>query len=421
MVVTGVTSPRPRTTRREIDRVSAVKGRLVLNSEAEFTIEVEVGLANGVSAATAAPLGTTVGMHDVPTAPLDDAKAFMAKLRDALIGCDANNQRLADELMTSALATADGAMYASNFTCAASMAICSAASAARRVPLWQHIGEVLRTHPSMPGIAVNVLNGGAHNATGSSVTEAMVISPPDEPSMMISRVVAAFGSLREDAARTYGSQALASGIEGGVTAPVQNSSEAYKLIERAVDRTDRQGLLRIGFDMAANSLRVVQSPERYQLDATVFSARELAEIYQRWYVEWPLFTYLEDPFADNDPEAWTFLAERIAGIGSRLIVADDLLATRTSRLNEWIGHEPADGVIAKINQCGTVTLAADFIRAARACGLVVIVSQRSRETDSSFLTDFAVGVGANYLKAGCCARERICKYNRLLRIGGDLI
>jgi enolase len=135
-------------------------------------------------------------------------------------------------------------------------------------------------------------------------------------------------------------------------------------------------------------------------------------------IDWPRLLYLEDPVAEDDDILWCQLMPR----ADCAVVGDDCLATSLERLEHLLSLDARlDGVIVKIDQCGSVTGALNFGKAARTAGLQVIVSQRSRETDSDFLAHLAVGAAASYLKAGCIARERIVKYNEFFRICEQLM
>ena len=149
--------------------------------------------------------------------------------------------------------------------------------------------------------------------------------------------------------------------------------------------------------------------------------RTMLERYLGWVMEWPLLGYLEDPFEDHDDASWALLTGALRRQGHDLFVAgDDLLATKVERLDAALRAQLINGAIAKVDQIGTLSQMADFLTHCRQRGVTSIVSHRSQETDQALLADLAVGFGADFLKAGCCSRERIIKYNRLLRIEDEL-
>lgn len=272
-------------------------------------------------------------------------------------------------------------------------------------------------------MAINVIGGGGHNMSGAPLTECMLILPKSDPYEMVTAASSAFMRLTDLVSQRFGSSALASGLEGGLTPNLHSIEKTCEILVAAIAGEQ----MVIGFDAAANTLAVPAETEQgtttYFVDGVTLRGRDLAQKYLLLKDAYPL-GYLEDPFADHDLSSWRTLAEDyLPDVGQLGIVADDLTATDTHRLSELNGTGasfPAHSVMAKVDQCGTVSRLLRFVQEAQLLGLNIVVSQRSQETDQSFLVDLSVGLGAQMMKSGCITRERIVKYNRLLRIGEEL-
>lgn len=397
--------------------IQALKGRRVLNSQGAFTLEVETVTPGGRGIGSV-PLGITTSNFDSPRADLTTALAQLPHLSRRLIGLDACDQRAVDNVLREhAIERQDLTQPAANLACAVSLSVSDAAARIRNRPAWQNISEAFGATPKQPRLAVNVVSGGAHNLTGSPVTEALVVTRNVAVTESVVLLIRALNKLRELSLRHYGPQSLAAGVEGGFTPSITKTEELLELLTTVLDNDDELRPFGMGLDMAGNTL-VGASPEGYSLGSgPPLTDLELAHRYSRWVQHWSRLLYLEDPFSDNDVKAWRTLSTLIAGSSERChIVADDVLATQLCRLTSLPVTQLAASVIAKVDQNGTISGMADFIHAARERGLGVVVSQRSQETDQAMLVDLAVGLGADILKAGCVTRERIIKYNRLIRV-----
>lgn len=388
--------------------------RGVLHSEGGYTAEVEIRTSNGERTFAASPLGTTNGHFDTPIAGAARAALYAVELRSALAGRDPRQQREIDASLAESFGANGTVCAAADLSTAASLAVCRAAARLERMPVWMYVADTFGTTPGLPGLIVNVINGGSHNATGNVATEAMVITKTADARTDLAAVVEFYRELRKVCARVYGMHALSAGIEGGITPSTRSVPELLELITTTVAATGLDDL-RIGLDMAGNVLH--RSDGRYACDGAV-SANQLSSLYLEWSELWPSFTYLEDPFSDGDLAAWSSLHRRLerASLG---VAGDDLFGTQVERMRSLPGHRHCSYAVAKIDQNGTLSGMAEYIRAARSCGLWTVISHRSRETDQPIVADLAFGLGADYLKAGCCSRERIVKYNRVLRIADE--
>ena len=405
--------------RRQSEIVSCL-ARQVLNSSGEFTVEVEVELADGNRGLASAPRGTTTGRFDVPIQAPAAAVVRSSALQNCLNGLDAVDQRRVDVAIANRFGSEAVWEPAANLACAASMSVLTAAAHHQGVPVWCHLGRSYGIRPTMPQLILNVLNGGGHNEdTGSEVTEGLILLPRQDVSAALLLGTKFLHNLRGAVARRYGSTGLGSGREGGFTPPVSTGEQLLELIASVCCSDESFGELRIGFDMAGNWL--MDRRNKVEAPDPQVQRRTMLERYLGWVMEWPLLGYLEDPFEDHDDASWALLTGALRRQGHDLFVAgDDLLATKVERLDAALRAQLINGAIAKVDQIGTLSQMADFLTHCRQRGVTSIVSHRSQETDQALLADLAVGFGADFLKAGCCSRERIIKYNRLLRIEDEL-
>ena len=209
--------------------------------------------------------------------------------------------------------------------------------------------------------------------------------------------------------------ATGSGDQGGFRSP-GSTEKSIALLAEAVSELQLDSV-GIGIDMAGNASWDA-SRGIYSLSSTT-TAEEMASVYTEWCSRWPI-TFIEDPFDDDDVAAWKLLMLEIDKLDHVvLLVGDDLLATDIDRLAAVDGPKSVSAAIAKVDQCGSVTQTAEFVRKTSTDGIQTVMSHRSRETDSSLLADLAVGLGTDWMKGGSCSRERIIKYNRLGRIVDD--
>lgn len=397
-------------------RITDVRGRSVLNSEGSLVLEVEVESGHSFRAHASAPQGTTVGRHDPSAIGVDGALRELARVRRVLLGRVVTDQREIDQQLLRLFPGRGDRTSATDLTTSVSLSVAMCAARATGMPLWRYVATLSGRTPQLPGLVVNFINGGAHAHTATEVTEAMLVTPPRrDPSEAIRTLSAVHARLRDQILRSYGPDAVHSGLEGGFTPSVPTTAELLELLDRAIGDLPDIG---VGLDLAANRLKVRSG--HYRLDGRIRSASEALADWHELARLHPRLQYLEDLFGDDDDEAWE---QQRQDPPVPLCVADDYLSTSAERAQRLRarGSLPSAAVL-KIDQAGTLSGLLACADALEECCFVV--SQRSRETDGSALPHLAVGLGGQYLKAGCIARERIVKYNELLRIarvvgGGD--
>lgn len=386
--------------------------RDMLNSRGDFCLEVEVLLGDGTQAHECSPSGTTTGKYDAKSVSPADVLRLLPALRRELIGLPAKEQQFIDQIITKCLGDDSKRIFASNLSTASSMAVCRAAAKSSRIPLYKHLANVFETTPAIPKLIVNVLNGGAHAGNGLPITEFMLITGDLTAREAIASVVSAYHELRGIIETRYGASSTHVGLEGGFAPALSDPRKAIDLLTQTIDMSRKQDSISIGLDIAASNL-FDPKQERFKYGSKYLSTEALISHYVELVEEHGKIVYLEDPLAEDQTLDWIRLRQELP---ARIIAGDDLIATDSKRLSDAIALGAVNAAVLKINQCGTVSALVDCLRLAHAASLVTVMSQRSVETDSDFLSHLAVGLGADYLKAGACARERIIKYNSLLRI-----
>ncbi len=381
-----------------MSKIGKITPREILDSRGDPTVEVELELNNGIKSVASVPSGASLGSYEAFELRDNDEKRFGGKgvlkalesinktISPAIAGQEVTNQSEIDKT----LGELDGSEHRSNLGAnailAVSIAVCKAAAMDKGLKLYQYISELSGQKASyMPRPMFNFIEGAKHADNNLEIQEFLII--PLEKDFKENYRVASeqFHVLNEMLKeRKLG---VAVGHEGGFAPNLENDEMALKMLSELKD-------VKIALDMAG------VLPNGMNIDNML--------------VNYPIVS-LEDPLSENDWEGWTGLMNKYKD--NILIVGDDLLATNMKRLDEAVSKKAVNAVIVKPNQIGTVFEAMEFAKNAKKNNLKLVVSHRSGETEDTFIADFAVGVSAEYVKFGAPSRgERVCKYNRLLRI-----
>ncbi|MDT4921685.1 MAG: enolase, partial [Pseudonocardiales bacterium] len=342
-------------------------------------------------------------------------KGVLTELAPAVIGLNADDQRLVDQALLDCDGTADKSRLGANAILGVSLAVAKAAADAAGLPLFRYLGGP-NAHV-LPVPMMNIVNGGAHADTGVDVQEFMV-APIGAPS---------FKEALRWGAEVYHSlksvlkkQGLATGLgdEGGFAPDIAGTVAALDLISTAIEATG----LKLGADVA---LALDVAATEFYTDGTGYAfekqtrtAAQMTEFYAGLLDAYPLVS-IEDPLSEDDWDGWVSLT---TAIGDRVqIVGDDLFVTNPERLEEGIEKGAANELLVKVNQIGTLTETLDAVSLAHNSGYRTMMSHRSGETEDTTIADLAVAVGSGQIKTGAPARsERVAKYNQLLRIEEEL-
>jgi len=416
--------------------IEFVDAREILDSRGNPTVEVDVVLAGGAFGRAAVPSGASTGAHEAVELRDGDKRRFGGKgvlgaienVRDVigpeLLGLDAADQPGIDQLLIELDGTADKGRLGANALLGVSLAVAHASAAAHDLPLYRYLGGAGARVLPVP--MFNILNGGRHAQNSTDFQEFMVMpvgvaSFPDA----LRAGAEIFHALRE-ILQDEG-HATGQGDEGGFAPSLPSNQAAIEVILRAIEKAGyRPGdEVAIALDPATTELveggaGASGGPVRYRLarEGRTLASDELVDLWVDWAGRYPIVS-IEDGLAEDDWEGWRHLTGRL---GDRVqIVGDDLLVTNVSRIRRAIDEGAANAVLIKLNQIGTLTETMDAIAVARRAGWAAIVSHRSGETEDTTIADLVVGMGTGQIKTGAPSRsERVAKYNRLVRIAGEL-
>jgi|ECHhosMinimDraft_1075155.scaffolds.fasta_scaffold00937_2 enolase len=404
--------------------IEDINGIQIIDSRGNPTIRVKVKTKGGITGYGDAPSGASKSSKEAIELR-DGNKNYLhgrsvkkaveivnSYIRNALIGLDVRDQIIIDNILITMDSTENKSKLGGNTCIATSIAVANTASKALGIEIYEYLGGFVQSCLPIP--ILNIINGGLHGGNKLSIQE-FIILPIGFKSFSESLFsgVQVYMNLRDLINSKYGKHATTIGDEGGFSPPISKSSEAFDLINSAIENSGyKPGKeIYLGVDAAASNFF---NHGKYSIDERLLEPMEFLEYLRELANNYKLL-YLEDPFEENQIQLYAELNKNLTG--KSIIVGDDIVATNNKILNEIVKKEPFSGVIVKPNQAGTLTETFMFSRSARKAKLKLVVSHRSGDTESSFLADLAVGLGAELIKSGAPARgERIAKYNRLLEI-----
>ena len=409
--------------------IAAVKGREILDSRGNPTVEVDVRLAGGAFGRAAVPSGASTGAREALELRDNDSRRFGGKgvqaavshvagaLASAVQGKDATDQGAVDRALIDADGTADKSRLGANAILGVSMASARAAAMARGVPLYRH----LETSPiaSLPVPMTNVINGGAHAANALDFQEFMLV-PLGAPSMSeaVRMLAETFHTLR--GILKAAGHVTSVGDEGGYAPDVKRPEDALTLMVEAIERAGyepRQDLA-LAMDPAASELFTAGNYVFRKSGLPPMTSDAMIDLLARLVEQFPVVS-IEDGLAEDDWAGWRTLTDRLGQ--HLLLVGDDIFVTNPSIIRKGIESHVANAVLIKLNQIGTVSETIEAIATAHDAGYQTVISHRSGETEDTFIADLAVATGAGQIKTGSASRtDRIAKYNQLLRIEEQL-
>lgn len=407
-------------------KIIDVKGREILDSRGNPTVEVDVILEDGTLGRAAVPSGASTGEREA-LEMRDGGTRFMGKgvlnavanvngpLRDLVIGMDAENQRELDYAMINADGTKTKSKYGANAILGISMAAMKASANQKGLPLYRYIGN----GTTLPRPMMNIINGGAHADNKLDFQEFMIISMADTIHDRVRIGAEVFHNLK----KVLNSKGLATGVgdEGGFAPDLQSNSEGFELIMEAINKAGYvPGKdVNIAIDVAASEFYDKETG-KYNLvgEGRSLTTDELIDFYSELVTKYPIIS-IEDPVDENDWEGFSKITSRL---GDKIqLVGDDLFVTNKECLQMGIDHHAGNAILLKVNQIGTITETLETIDLARKNGYKTIISHRSGETEDTTIADLAVGLDLGQIKTGSMSRtDRICKYNQLMRIEEEL-
>ena len=406
-----------------------VRGREILDSRGNPTVEAEVILESGVRGRAAVPSGASTGAHEAVELRDGDVCRFAGKgvrtavehvggpIRDAIRGFDAREQLDVDRALIDLDGTPNKRKLGANAILAVSMAVARAAANEDRIPLWRYLSS--DDSRVLPVPMMNILNGGAHAPNNVDIQEFMVMPLGfDSFHEGLRCGVEIFHALKK--VLSDGGKNTAVGDEGGFAPDLASNEEAVEVVLTAIERAGyRPGEdVVLAIDAAATEFcedgeYVFRWSTGERRDAT-----GMIEFWEQWSRKYPIRS-LEDPLEENDWGGWKALTDRL---GDQVqLVGDDLFVTHPKRLERGIDEGIANAILIKVNQIGTLSETLEAMRLARDAGYRSVVSHRSGETEDTFIADLAVATAAGQIKTGSASRtDRVAKYNQLLRIEEEL-
>ena len=406
-----------------------VRGREILDSRGNPTVEAEIVLETGVRGRAAVPSGASTGAHEAVELRDGNPSRFGGKgvleavehvdtvIKDAIRGFEAREQLDVDRTLIALDGTPNKGKLGANAILAVSLAVARAAAAENRLPLWCYLSP--RGSHLLPVPMMNILNGGAHAPNNVDIQEFMVMPLAFDSFREGLRCgVEIFHALKRVLAD--GGKSTAVGDEGGFAPDLASNEEAVEVVLTAIERAGyRPGEdVALAIDAAATEFCEGGDYVFRWSTGERRDARAMIEFWDEWSRKYPIRS-LEDPLEENDWEGWKELTNRV---GSRMqLVGDDLFVTNAERLERGIRDGVANAILIKVNQIGTLTETVEAMRMAEEAGYRSVVSHRSGETEDTFIADLAVATGAGQIKTGSASRtDRVAKYNQLLRIEEEL-
>jgi|TARA_B110000495_G_scaffold142996_2_gene125951 enolase len=408
--------------------IADIKGRQILDSRGNPTVEVDVVLSDGSFGRAAVPSGASTGAHEAWESRDGDESVYLGKgvlqavgninttIATELQGYDALDQQAIDRAMIALDGTANKSALGANAILGVSLATAKAAADATGQPLYRYLGGTAAI--TVPAPMMNILNGGEHADNSVDVQEFMVMPLGfDSFSDALRCGCEIFHALKK-VLRDKGLNTSV-GDEGGFAPDLASNQEALVLIMEAIDKAGYEAgsQVSIALDVASTEFYSTETG-LYTFDGEDISTADMVALLQDWASKYPICS-IEDGCAEDDWDGWKQMTQ---AIGSNVqLVGDDLFVTNTERLKRGIDEDIANSILIKVNQIGTLTETIEAIQMAHLAGFSSIASHRSGETEDSTIADLAVAMNTGQIKTGSASRsDRMAKYNQLLRIEEEL-
>jgi enolase len=413
-------------------KIIDIRGREVLDSRGNPTVEADVILDGGATGSACAPSGASTGSREALELRDGDKSRYMGKgvlkavaningpIRELLVGRDATDQAGLDRAMIELDGTENKATLGANSILAVSLAAAKAAAQSKGVPLYAHIADLNGTpgEYSMPVPMMNIINGGEHADNNVDIQEFMVQPVGAKSFAEALRMGAEIFHHLKAVLKARG-LSTSVGDEGGFAPNLASNEDALAAIAEAVANAGYTlgDDVTLALDCAASEF---YKDGKYDLagEGQVFDAAGFADYLAGLAERYPIIS-IEDGMDESDWAGWKVLTQKI---GAKVqLVGDDLFVTNTKILKRGIDESIGNSILIKFNQIGSLTETLEAIQMAKAAGFTAVISHRSGETEDSTIADLAVGTSAGQIKTGSlCRSDRVAKYNQLLRIEEQL-
>ena len=413
-------------------KITSVRGREILDSRGNPTVEVDVTLEGGAFGRAAVPSGASTGEREALELRDGDKSRYNGKgvrkavgnINQAIARAICNrelDQRGLDQAMIALDGTPTKSELGANALLGVSMAAARAEAASKKVPLYRHLGALYGNDRfTLPVPMMNILNGGAHADTSVDFQEFMVMPVGAGSFSEALRTGAEIFHALRGILKGRG-QSTGVGDEGGFAPNLKSNREAIDVVLEAIGKAGmRAGQdVYVALDVASSELWA--GGGRYTFKKSGEPDRtsdQMIQLYEDWLRQYPIIS-IEDGLAEGDWPGWKSFTQ---ALGSKVqLVGDDVFVTNPEILKRGISEGIGNALLVKLNQIGTVTETLDAVRMAGNAQYASVISHRSGETEDSTIADLAVGTAAGQIKTGSASRtDRICKYNQLLRIEEEL-
>jgi enolase len=411
-----------------MSKIVDIRGREIIDSRGNPTVEADVVLDSGVVGRAAVPSGASTGTREAVELRDGDKKRYLGKgvlkavanvngeIKQALVGRDPKDQAALDKAMIDLDGTENKGRLGANALLAVSLANAHAAALDAKQSLFRWLGGP--GSKTMPVPMMNIINGGAHADNSVDIQEFMIL-PVGAQSL--SEALRYGAEIFHTLKKVLHERKLATSVgdEGGFAPDLPSNEAALETILEAIERAGYKAGKEIflGLDVASSEF---YKDGLYHLESEnrKFTSSQFADYLEGLVGRYPIVT-IEDGMAEGDWEGWALLTQRL---GKKVqLVGDDLFVTNTKILKEGIEKKIANAILIKVNQIGTLTETLDAINMAADAGYASVVSHRSGETEDATIADIAVATRATQIKTGSMSRsDRIAKYNQLLRIEAEL-
>jgi enolase len=418
--------------------IKNIIAREILDSRGNPTIEAEVFLSSGFKSSASVPSGASTGSHEAFELRDNDQNRFGGLgclkaveninqvIAKELVGLEVSKQSALDNRMIKLDSSKDKHNLGANAILAVSLACARAAANQSGLELYDYIGKSYDFEKfSLPTPCFNIFNGGKHADTNLDFQEFMIIPNKlsekfkNDKNINFFEMVRAGAEIFHELGRILKKAGYDTdvGNEGGYAPDIVSSIQAIELIISAIINTGyTPGKdIMLGIDVGSSALYNKETGKYvFKLDRSQFTTNNLVGLYYEWFRKYPII-YLEDGVAEDDWVGWKEITKLLGN--EIMVVGDDLFVTNINRFRQGLKEKVANSIIIKPNQVGTLSETIDCVKLAKRHNYKIIVSHRSGETCDDFISDLAVAVGADYIKAGSLSRgERLAKYNRLIKI-----
>jgi enolase len=406
-------------------KIEKILAREILDSRGTPTVEADVHLQGGAWARAAVPSGASTGQHEALELRDGDPKRHLGKgvlkavsnIRDkiapALIGKEASQQKLIDQMMIDMDGTKNKEKLGANAILAVSLAVAKAEAVSEGKPLYEYLSG--GTGNTLPIPMMNVINGGAHADNNLDVQEFMIVPHGASSfSEAIRMGCEVFHNLKKLLKKS--GYITAVGDEGGFAPKLKSHEEAMELLIQAIDAAGYKpgSQISLAIDVAASEFFEDGAYVLKKSDGSRRSSEEMIGLYESWLSKFPIFS-IEDGMGENDWPGWKLMTGKM---GSKIqLVGDDIFVTNTEILKRGIEKGIANSILIKVNQIGSLTETLATMKMAFDAKYTCVISHRSGETEDSTIADLAVATNCGQIKTGSASRsDRMAKYNQLLRI-----